>query len=89
MRLQLKNIATKLNEEINHAINFVVDVFGENQELVALMINLLYSYHFVLFITQYPSETFLKYNETLLIDRKNKQLLLEIESIEKKTNEAI
>lgn len=89
MRLQLKNIATKLNEEINHAINFVVDVFGENQELVALMINLLSSYHFVLFITQYPSETFLKYNETLLIDRKNKQLLLEIESIEKKANEAI
>ena len=81
MRKQSKNKTDFLLDGINHAFSFIVNTFGEGQELIALMINLLSSHHFVLFITMFPSPIFLKYNESLLIDKKNKQLLLEIEAL--------
>jgi hypothetical protein len=81
LRKQSKNKTDFLLDGINHAFSFIVNTFGEGQELIALMINLLSSHHFVLFITMFPSPIFLKYNESLLIDKKNKQLLLEIEAL--------
>ena len=82
LRKEVKTRSEQLLEGINHAISFFVNVFGEGQELIAMMINLLSSHHFVLFITIFPSAMFLKYNEKLLIDKKNKQLLLEIATLE-------
>jgi hypothetical protein len=82
LRKEVKTRSEQLLEGINHAISFFVNVFGEGQELIAMMINLLSSHHFVLFITVFPSAMFRKYNEKLLIDKKNKQLLLEIATLE-------
>jgi len=82
-----KKDGKELLASIDYAFEFMKTTFNEGQEMVALMINLLASYHFVLFISHYPSTTFLHYNETLLIDKKNKQLLLEINAIEDQIEE--
>lgn len=82
-----KKAAKDLLSAIDHSFAFIKTIFGEGQEMIAFMINLLASYHFVLFITYFPSQTFLEYNEKLLIDKKNKQLLLEIKAVEDQMDE--
>jgi hypothetical protein len=82
-----KQEAKELLSAIDHTFAFIKTTFGEGQEMIALMINLLASYHFVLFITYFPSQTFLEYNGKLLIDKKNKQLMLEIKAVEDQMDE--
>lgn len=82
-----KQNAKEILTAIDYTFEFIKATFGEGQEMIAFMINLLASYHFVLFITYYPSQTFLDYNEKLLIDKKNKQLMLEIKAVEDQMDE--
>jgi len=77
----LKNEKETIDNAIEKIFEFLKLCFGEGQEMIAFIMGLLSSEHFIKYLSIYPSQTFLKYNELLLIDKNNKELLAEIERL--------
>jgi hypothetical protein len=67
---------------VESALNFTEKTFGKGQELVALVVGLVSAPQFVAFLARNACPKFMQYNEMLLTDRQNKQLLLEIKKLE-------
>lgn len=70
-------------ENIKHTLEFVKEAFGEGQELVALMVNLLSSIHVMRFVSIKRVTEFYDYNSRLLIENNHKEILEEIEQLNK------
>lgn len=67
---------------VESALSFTEKTFGKGQELVALVVGLVSAPQFVAFLARNACPKFMQYNEMLLTDRQNKQLLLEIKKLE-------
>lgn len=68
-------------ENIKNTLEFVKEAFGEGQELVALMVNLLSSIHVMRFVSIKRVSEFYDYNSRLLIENNHKEILEEIEQL--------
>jgi len=79
LRKDLKSKSETISGYLSELLSFMDQCFGHGQELVALLVGLISSVHFIRFISAYPSDQFYKYNEVLLVDHKSKQILQEIE----------
>ncbi|MFW5865266.1 MAG: ATP-binding protein [Candidatus Izemoplasmataceae bacterium] len=81
-----------VGDSIQNALAFVKTCFGEGQELVAMLVNMLASAHILHFLTLRNIPDFYRFNKSLLIDKQSKEILEEIESLHpknKKINQAL
>lgn len=76
-----KSIEKQFNvcaNSITYGLGFVKDTFGEGQELVALLVNMLASIHIMKFVSMKRVEDFYHYNSKLLIENNHKEIIDEI-----------
>jgi len=70
---------------IENCLIFVSKTFGEGQELVAMMVNMLASIHIMRFVTFKQVKIFYELNSKLLIEGNHKEIIEEIESLKSET----
>ena len=76
----LETKAKEINNNLDNLFDFTIQCFGEGQELIAFMINLMSSTHFVSFVTKYRNDRFYKYNEMLIVKNSSAELQMEAQT---------
>ena len=76
--------AEKAGKKLSNLFLFSEEVFGEGQELLILVTELTMNYHSARFISRFGSKEYFKHNKELLFYERQKELILEIESLETK-----
>ena len=73
----------KNEKKISNTFTFLEKCFGKGQEITAYLVNLLADYPFVMYVADFGSESFYKYNEMLMIDKQNSELKNQIKELKK------
>ena len=66
-------------EQLEHAFDFMEAVFGQSQEMVVFITSLNMGFYSVRFLGEYECERYYRYNQTLLFDGQEKEILEKIE----------
>ena len=66
-------------EQLEHAFDFMEATFGQSQEMVVFITSLNMGFYSVRFLGEYECERYYRYNQTLLFDGQEKEILEKIE----------
>ena len=66
-------------EQLEHAFDFMEAAFGQSQEMVVFITSLNMGFYSVRFLGEYECERYYRYNQTLLFDGQEKEILEKIE----------
>lgn len=77
---------TQAKEVLSHVFDFMIEAFGESQEMVVFITELNTGFYSVKFIGKYGCDQFYKYNKGLLFDEQQKALMDEIASVQSLLN---
>ena len=70
-------------EALEHTFRFLEDAFGESQEMAAFLAELNTNGDSIRFLRENDCPYFYKYNKGLLFDERQKEILTEMENLEK------
>ena len=66
-------------EQLEYAFDFMEAAFGQSQEMVVFITSLNMGFYSVRFLGEYECERYYRYNQTLLFDGQEKEILEKIE----------
>lgn len=76
-----KTLAANLLAQLDHAFSFVLDSFGDGQELLLLVSGLTRSPLAAAFLSEYPCEAYLQHSEKLLFRKQERELQEQCEKL--------
>ncbi len=81
-----EDLIERTSETLTHVFDFMEDVFGESQEMVALITELNANYYSVWFIKEYGCDSYYRYNKGLLFQERHQSITREMDEIESLLN---
>ena len=84
-----EDLVEKTGRALQNAFEFIEAAFGEQQEMVAFMTELNANYYAISFIKSNGSPLYYKHNKGLLFDKRQKEILNQMEDVEELLNSTL
>ena len=86
---QRENVIDKTMDALEHTFCFLEEAFGESQEMAAFLAELHTSGDSIRFLRENDCPYYYKYNKGLLFDERQKEILTEMENLEKSIDRSL